>query len=154
MITAFTAALLAMTAQAESPRLDGTSTFAIIQGCVDYAEANDLTVGIAIVDDRLAMSGYFRMDGLRQGPADLAKEKAEYSARWGHPTLVLSEEVSEGRLGWALTTQGPAVEGGVPIYTEDGALLGAVGVSGAPAVEDAKCARAGIELAGLKDSRD
>lgn len=154
MITALAASFLALTAQADAPRLGAEATQAILSGCYAYAEENDLSVAIAVLDDRLALSGYLRMDGLRQGPADLARHKAEYSARWGHDTLLLSNGVSEGRLGWALTTGGPAVEGGVPIYSEDGLLLGAVGVSGAPAVEDARCARAGIERAGLRDSAD
>ncbi|MEM7741988.1 MAG: heme-binding protein [Pseudomonadota bacterium] len=39
------------------------------------------------------------------------------------------------------------------MYTRDGALLGGIGVSGATAAEDAACARAGIENAGLRDRR-
>jgi uncharacterized protein GlcG (DUF336 family) len=91
------------------------------------------------------------MDGLRQGPADLAMAKADYSARWGAETKGLSDMVGEGRYGWAFATQGPPVEGGVPVYSADGTLVGAVGVSGASAADDARCARAGIEKAGLKD---
>ncbi|MEM9839244.1 MAG: heme-binding protein [Pseudomonadota bacterium] len=153
MITALTVSLFAMTAQVDTERLSGTSTFAIIQGCVDYAEENDLTVAIAILDDRLQMTGYFRTDNLRQGPAELATKKADYAARWGSDTKRLADRVGEGSLGWALASEGPPIEGGVPVYSEGGTLLGGVGVSGAPAVEDAKCARAGINKAGLRDSR-
>ncbi|MEM1380935.1 MAG: heme-binding protein [Pseudomonadota bacterium] len=145
--------LLAATAQLETERLAGEATFAVIQGCVDYAEKNDLTVAIAVLDDRLQMAGYFRMDTLRQGPAELAIDKADYAAKWGSDTKRLADRVGEGSLGWALASDGPPIEGGVPIYSKDGTLLGGVGVSGAPAVEDAKCARAGIAAAGLKDSR-
>lgn len=152
MIAALAAATLALTAPIEAERLSAGDTLAIIEGCVAFAEKNDLVVAVAVVDDRLEMAGYLRMDRLRQGPAELAREKAEYSARWGHETLRLSDSVSEGRLGWALTTRGPAIEGGVPVYSEAGTLLGAVGVSGASAADDARCARAGIEAAGLKDS--
>ncbi|NNU16286.1 heme-binding protein [Parvularcula sp. ZS-1/3] len=152
MISALAAAALALTVQTDAPRLNADSTLAIIEGCKAYAEENELAVAIAVLDDRLKMAGYLRMDGVRQGPADLAVKKAEYVASWGHETKVLAEAVGEGRLGWAMTTGGPSVEGGVPVYS-DGVLLGSVGVSGAPAVEDAKCARAGIEKAGLRDSR-
>jgi len=40
--------------------------------------------------------------------------------------------------------------GGVPIYSADGILLGGVGVSGGKPADDAACAAAGIEAAGLK----
>ncbi|MEM6748195.1 MAG: heme-binding protein [Pseudomonadota bacterium] len=135
------------------PRITDASAQAIVDGCRAYAEENDLTVAISVVDDRVRLVAFRRMDGTREGPAGFAMDKAEYSATWGSATKGLSDAVSEGRLGFALATNGPPVEGGVPIYTDDGTLIGGVGVSGAPAVEDARCARAGIERAGLEDSR-
>lgn len=153
MITTLTLSLLTMGAQVNVERLGGASALDVIEGCVAYAEENDLTVAIAVLDDRLEMAAYFRMDGLRQGPAELATRKADYAARWGSDTKRLADGVSKGQMGWALASEGPPIEGGVPIYSDNGTLLGGVGVSGAPAVEDAKCARAGIERAGLKDRR-
>lgn len=153
MFNLFAVSLMALTAQIDAPRLSEEATLDIIQGCRAFAQQNELTVAIAVFDDRVQLAGFHRMDRLRQGPAELAREKAEYSARWGHSTLVLANEVAEGELGWAFTTQGPAIAGGVPIYSENGVLLGAVGVSGAPAADDALCARAGISAAGLLDRR-
>jgi len=144
----------AAAAQDMTPRINDASTQAILNGCFAHATDNDIKVAITVVDDRLQLVGYRRMDGVRQGPADLAKEKADYVARWGHPTKVLDDAVDGGRLGWALASKGVPIEGGVPIYSKDGVLMGGVGVSGAPAADDAACARAGIKAAGLKDSRN
>ncbi|MEE4212261.1 MAG: heme-binding protein [Parvularcula sp.] len=140
-------------AQSEAPRLDDQSVQDILSGCFAFAEEEELTVAMAVLDDRLTLAGYRRMDGLRQGPAELATKKADYSARWGAETKGLSDMVGENTLGWALASEGPPVEGGVPIYTAEGTLLGAVGVSGASAADDARCAKAGIEKAGLKHQR-
>ena len=147
-------ALSAASAQTPVPRITDASTQAILEGCFAFAREEKLMVAVAVVDDRLRLAGFRRMDGLRQGPADLALDKALYSADWGRETKSLSDAVGEGRISFALATNGPPVEGGVPIYTKEGVLLGGVGVSGASAADDARCARAGIEAAGLKDSRD
>jgi glc operon protein GlcG len=154
-LAAASAALLtgSAIAQTEALRLSDGSVQAILSGCHAFAEENDITVAIAVLDDRLTLSGYRRMDGLRQGPAELAMAKADYSARWGSETKGLSDAVGEGRYGWAFATGSPPVEGGVPIYSEGGTLLGAVGVSGASAADDARCAKVGIEQAGLSAQR-
>lgn len=154
MFFLLTTLLTAGAIQAETPRLTDASAQAILEGCNDFADDNDLTVATAIVDDRTMLVAFRRMDGLRQGPADLALGKARYSANWGSETKRLGDAVGEGRIGFALATKGTPIEGGVPIYSEDGILLGGVGVSGASASDDAKCARAGLDRAGLKDSRN
>ncbi|MEO1657472.1 MAG: heme-binding protein [Pseudomonadota bacterium] len=140
-------------AQDTTQRLNEVAAQEIIEGCRAFADENELTIAITIVDDRTQLVAYRRMDGLRQGPAELAGKKADYAARWGAATEGLAEAVQEGRLGWALTSQGTPIAGGVPIYSQDDVLLGGVGVSGASAEDDATCARAGIARAGLKDSR-
>lgn len=152
-IIAAHAAVTAMAVQAPAPRLTDASAQAIVEGCRSFAADNALTVAIAVLDDRSELVAYLRMDGLRQGPAELALEKADYSARWGSETKRLADAVAEGNLGWALTSGGTPIEGGVPVYSTEGVLLGGIGVSGASAADDAKCARAGLAKAGLKDSR-
>ncbi len=141
-------------AKDQTTRLSEAAGKAIIEGCRAFADENDLTIAITIVDDRTQLFAYRRMDRLRQGPAELAGQKADYAARWGASTEGLAQAVEEGRLGWALSSGGTPIGGGVPIYSQDNTLLGGVGVSGASAEDDASCARAGIARAGLKDSRD
>ncbi|MCQ8185590.1 GlcG/HbpS family heme-binding protein [Parvularcula maris] len=151
ILPAMTAALLLT--QQPAMRLSEESAQEILTGCRAFAEENELTIAIAVLDDRLSMLAYRRMDSLREGPAKLAVRKAEYAAEWGSETRRLADAVGEGRLGWAFTSGGPPIEGGVPVYTSEGVLLGGVGVSGASAADDALCAKAGIERAGLKPAR-
>ncbi|MEO1041959.1 MAG: heme-binding protein [Pseudomonadota bacterium] len=153
VVATLAASITPALAQDSALRLTEASAQAIIEGCRAFADENELTIAITIVDDRTQLFAYRRMDTLRQGPAELAGEKADYAARWGASTEGLAEAVSEGRLGWALSSKGTPIGGGVPIYSRNGVLLGGIGVSGATAEEDAACARAGIESAGLRDSR-
>jgi uncharacterized protein GlcG (DUF336 family) len=148
-----TALALTLTVQTPAPRLDDEAAQEIIAGCKAFADERELTVAVAVLDDRLSMVAYRRMDGLREGPAQLAIRKARYSAEWGGETKGLENAVGENRLAWAFSSRGPATEGGVPIYTSDGTILGGVGVSGASAEEDAQCAKAGIKRAGLEPAR-
>jgi uncharacterized protein GlcG (DUF336 family) len=46
------------------------------------------------------------------------------------------------------------VPGGLPVFSADGkSRIGAVGVSGEAPADDAACAEAGIEAAGLRSAR-
>lgn len=149
-----TAALAASAhAQQTTERLSDASAQSIVSGCMAFAKKNELTVAIAVLDDRTQMVSFRRMDRLRQGPADFAIKKAHYAARWGSGTKRVADGVAEGRLGWALASGGPPIDGGVPVYSKGGTLLGGVGVSGASAADDAECARAGIKKAGLLSER-
>ncbi len=65
----------------------------------------------------------------------VAIAKARTAARFKRPTKVLEDAIAGGRhallgVGWALP-----LEGGVPIMV-DGAIVGAVGVSGMTSAED------------------
>jgi uncharacterized protein GlcG (DUF336 family) len=148
-----TALTLALTLQTASARLTDEAAQEILTGCRAFAEERSLSVAVAVLDDRLSLVAYRRMDGLREGPAKLAMRKAEYAAEWGSETKRLADSVAENRLGWAMSSMGPPIEGGVPVFMSDGTLLGGVGVSGASAADDALCAKAGIERAGLKPAR-
>ncbi len=86
-------------------------------------------------------------------PAGLAMEKADYAARWGSPTQSLRKRGDEGSLSWALGSKDVPVGGGLPAYTTEGDLLGAIGVSGASQEQDIACTLAGLKKAGLSDRR-
>lgn len=139
--------------QISAMTISDASAQSMIDGCMVYAAENDLTVAVAVVDRQTDLAAYRRMDLLRAGPAKLAMEKADYAARWGSPTQRLRESVEDGSLAWALGSRGAPVGGGVPVYSKDGDLLGAIGVSGASQEQDIACAEAGIAKAGLKASR-
>ena len=107
------------------------------------ARANDCTVTIAICDAGGHPLWLQRMDGAPVMSAEVAPQKARTCVMTGRPSKVYEDMVNTGRYA-ALSMPIVPLEGGEPIVIE-GRIIGAVGVSGAKAVEDAQIARAGID---------
>lgn len=106
------------------------------------AAANKWAVSIAVCDAGGHLLWLQRMDGAPVMSATIAPDKARASALSGKPTKVLEDMVNGGRVA-ALGMPVVTLEGAEPIVI-DGSVIGAVGVSGVKAPEDAQVARAGI----------
>ncbi len=105
---------------------------------------NHWKVVIAVVDDGGHTILLARLDGAQWSSIVTAVEKARAAVAWKRPSRLLEESVNNGRTAFLSITQGMAVlQGGVPIEV-DGAILGAVGVSGVRAADDEVIALAGI----------
>ena len=105
---------------------------------------NNWKVVIAVVDDGGHTVLLARLDGAQWSSIETAVEKARAAVAWKRPSRLLEESVNNGRIAFLSITQGMAVlQGGVPIEV-DGALVGAVGVSGVRAADDEVIALAGI----------
>jgi uncharacterized protein GlcG (DUF336 family) len=105
------------------------------------------TVAIAVVDPAGGLVLFHCMDGTQPASQDIAVAKARTAARFKRPTKAIEDAIAGGRhalLGveWALP-----LEGGVPI-TIDGAIVGAVGVSGMTSAEDGVVAAAALQVLG------
>ena len=146
------AALLAGASAAEAqerrPVLNHVSVMTILNTCAAWAEERDLSLSIAVVDDATQLRGFVTMDGALFATRDIARRKAYTAAAANQPT---------SEAGWLAQLPGVAeggayvpLRGGVPLRTGDGSLIGAVGVSGAPAEVDEQCAIAAVEAAGLE----
>jgi len=83
-----------------------------------------------------------RMDGAPLMSALVAPEKARTSVLSGKPSKAFEDMVNNGRYA-ALAMPVVPLEGGEPIVV-NGLVIGAVGVSGVKAGEDAQVARAGV----------
>ncbi|HRL23000.1 GlcG/HbpS family heme-binding protein [Alcaligenes sp. SDU_A2] len=103
---------------------------------------NNWAVSIAICDAGGHALWLQRMDGAPTMSATVAPGKAHASAISGKPSKVFEDMVNNGRYA-ALAMPLSPLEGGEPIVI-DGQVIGAVGVSGVKAAEDAQIARAGI----------
>lgn len=114
------------------------------------ARANDCAVTIAICDAGGHALWLQRMDGAPLMSARIAPEKARTCVMTGRASKVFEDMVNNGRYA-ALSMPIVPLEGGEPIVV-DGRIIGAVGVSGAKAVEDAQIARAGIEALARGDA--
>ena len=110
---------------------------------------NKWAVTIAIVDDGGHLLWLQRLDGAAAVSAHIAPSKARAAALGRRDTKGYEDMINNGRTAFlsAPTVDG-LLEGGVAIM-KDGQCLGAVGVSGVKANEDAQVASAGIAALGL-----
>ena len=106
------------------------------------AERNGWAVSIAVCDAGGHALWLQRLDGAPLMSAQVAPEKARTCALTGKPSKAFEDMVNNGRYA-ALAMPVTPLEGGEPIVI-DGRVIGAVGVSGVKASEDAQVARAGI----------
>jgi glc operon protein GlcG len=136
-----------LAAQTARPMLDYASAAAIRDGCVAWAGERRLAVAVAVFDERGTLMAFALMDGAASAVGDYAQWKGR-SAATIH--VASAETAAWGRGPPGLATW----EGGLPVFSRDGAALGGVGVSGAESAEDVACARAGIASAGLAATPD
>jgi len=133
-------------AQTARPMLDYASAATIRDACVAWAKERKLSVAVAVFDERGTLMAFGLMDGAASAVGDYAQWKGRSAAT----IHVASAETAE----WGRGPPGLATwEGGVPVFSVEGAPLGGVGVSGAESAEDVACGRAGIAAAGLRDAK-
>ncbi len=108
------------------------------------ARAHNWAVTIAIVDDGGHLLWLQRLDGAAPISASMAPAKARTAALGRKESKDFEDMINNGRAAFlsAPLLEG-VLEGGVPIML-DGQCVGAVGVSGVKAFEDAQVAKAGI----------
>jgi uncharacterized protein GlcG (DUF336 family) len=106
------------------------------------ARACGWAVSIAVCDAGGHPLWLQRMDDAPLMSAAVAPEKARTSVLSGRPSKAFEDMVNNGRIA-ALAMPVVPLEGGEPIIV-DGLVIGAVGVSGVKAGEDAQVARAGV----------
>ena len=102
-------------------------------------------LSIAVVDPAGELLAFARMDGASPASIQNALGKARTAARFRRTTQVYDSLVSNGRTSLLNFENMTPLEGGVPILI-DGVVVGAIGVSGATAAQDAEVARAGAAV--------
>lgn len=112
----------------------------ILAAAQDRAYAGGWNMVVAIVDDGGQTVLMARMDGAQLGSVEIALEKARAAVRFRRPTAETAGWVDATPRLIGLPGIVP-VAGGVPLWAK-GHLVGAVGVSGASAAEDAVVAEA------------
>lgn len=106
------------------------------------AQAQQWNVTIAVVDDGGHPLALERLDGCAPASAYIAMEKARTAALGRKETRDYEEMVNGGRTAFVTAPLLTSLEGGVPLRV-DGQVVGAIGVSGVKAEQDAQVAKAG-----------
>ncbi|QMV63668.1 heme-binding protein [Pseudomonas berkeleyensis] len=117
----------------------------IIQAARSEAQQQGWAVAIAVVDDGGHPLALERLDGCAPIGAYIATEKARSAAIGRRETKGYEDMVNGGRTAFVSAPLLTSLEGGVPVLV-DGQVIGAVGVSGVKADQDAQVAKAGIAV--------
>ena len=127
----------------------------LIDAALAKGRALDLKpLSVVVLDPRAAMVAMMSEDGVSQMRARIAHGKANAALALGMGTRALMNR-AEQQAYFIQAVNGVAggdmvpVPGGVLIQDQEGALLGAVGISGDTSDNDEAAAIAGIEAAGL-----
>lgn len=127
--------------------LSQTEVSKILAAARGEAEKNQWAVTISVVDDGGHPLALERLDGCAPIGAYIATEKARSAAIGRRETKGYEEMVNGGRTAFLSAPLLTSLEGGVPVIV-DGQVIGAVGVSGVKADQDAQVAKAGVATLG------
>ena len=124
------------------PVLTVAETTKILDAARAEAEKNNWAVTIAVADDGGHLLSLLRLDGCAPVGAYIAPEKARTAALGRRESKVYEDLINGGRTAFLSAPLAGTLEGGVPVIV-DGQVIGAVGVSGVKADQDAQIAKAG-----------
>lgn len=115
----------------------------ILNAAIAEAQNQGWAVAISVTDEGGHLLGMTRLDGCAPIGAYIAVEKAPSAAIGRRETKGYEDMVNGGRTAFVSAPLLTSLEGGVPVLL-DGAVIGAVGVSGVKAEQDAQVAKAGV----------
>jgi glc operon protein GlcG len=108
------------------------------------ATKNNWKVVIVIVDEGGHLVELARLDDTQYGSIDIAIGKAQTSAALKRPSKAIEDGVAGGRTALLGVRGITPLQGGLPIVV-DGAVIGAIGVSGVTSQQDEQVAKAGVD---------
>jgi glc operon protein GlcG len=125
----------------------------IAQKAEEEAAKSSLAVCIAVVNDAGQVVYFSKMDDSTNASGDIAIAKAQHAVNYQRDTKYHEDFLKQGQLRVLALPNTLAIEGGVQLLYKD-KLVGAIGVSGAAAIDDGRIAVAGAALlASLKIER-
>jgi glc operon protein GlcG len=107
---------------------------------------NSWQVAIAILDSGGNMVMFHKIDNTQLSAGEGAEGKARTSLQFKRPSKALDDAIAAGGGGMRLLALKDItpLEGGIPLVA-NGAIVGAIGVSGALSAQDAQVAKAGAD---------
>lgn len=127
------------------------AALAACHAALDHAIAINRQVNVAVVDGAGMLICFLRMPLAYPQSVRIAIDKARTAAGFGFPTSRWMGVVGDNegmKLGFATRSGLTVFGGGLPI-TDQGYLVGGIGVSGASESEDEQCAQAGLNALGV-----
>jgi glc operon protein GlcG len=125
------------------PPIAVSAALKLIERGMEKSAAQGLMMVFAVVEPSGELVAFARMDDAPYASIRLAQQKASTSARLRLTTAELEERVQGGRMALLSSDEVIAIGGGVPIVV-DGRIIGALGVSGGTAAQDAAIAGATV----------
>lgn len=113
----------------------------------EEARSLGLSVCIAVVNEAGQLVYFLRMDEATNASGDIAIAKAQHAVNYRRDTRLHEEALKQGQLRILALPNTLSIEGGVQLFY-NGKLIGAVGVSGAAAVDDGRIANAAALIVG------
>lgn len=116
------------------------------------AEAEGVNVALCVLDAGGNLVLHVRMDGTVLAAVEIAEKKAYTAVALGRPTMDISQDVLPGGAMYgfdAISGGRYAVFGGGIPFRIDGALAGAIGVSGATTAQDIAIGEGALADVGL-----
>lgn len=130
-------------AQERVAALEQASADTIVEHCLAHAAGAGHDVVVAVFDQGGNLVAF-----KRGGAAPAAAAVAQWKGRSAAVYRTSTRETGSWNVPAAPMIA--TIEGGVPLFTADGAVAGGVGVSGAPPEFDAACGEIGARAAGLR----
>lgn len=124
--------------QAQSLKLESAQK--IVNKAIECGKKSHWNLSVTIVNAEGRLLAFARMDDSYVGSVQASMDKAISSNAFQRPTKVFADAVNnDGRVGLLSVKDVVANEGGLPINIS-GKHAGAIGISGAKAIEDEQCA--------------
>ncbi|NWL09854.1 GlcG/HbpS family heme-binding protein [Paenarthrobacter nitroguajacolicus] len=124
-------------------------TEAVLAAAAKVALEQGTAMNIAVVDAGANLKGFTRMDGAWLGSIDIAIRKARTARYFDMPTGSIGELSQPGGSLFNIEVSNGGLitfPGGLPLYSQDGHVIGAVGVSGSTVENDHAVASAGATV--------
>ena len=111
------------------------------------ARRNNWPVAIAIFDTAGQLVAFEKMDDTQTASVDIAQDKGRSAAIFRRPTKVMEDALAAGGAGVRFLNlrNASTVEGGLPIMSAAGKVIGGIGVSGVTSQQDGIVAKAGAD---------
>jgi glc operon protein GlcG len=134
-------------AQGYGPNVTLEQAKTVLAAAEAEAVKQNLNVAIAIVDTSGNLVAYIKRDDTQLGSVNVSQGKARSAALFKRATKAFQDTVAAGGEGLrVMTLEGVvAAEGGVPLMV-NGAIVGAIGVSGGTSAQDGSIAAAGVAV--------